>query len=153
VSGLEQVLLPGKAVVMAPAQEATVPVRVGVVPPTASAFTVRTDSVPQVEALLEPGAAMVLVPGPEGAGDEAGWLRSCGKTQLAVSLAEALWQSREIDLLAWVTVSDRASALSGYAEAAACLGLDDGGDAESVAARFTGWLAGTARRWVLVLDR
>jgi tetratricopeptide (TPR) repeat protein len=108
--------------------------------------------VPQVEALLEPGAAMVLVPGPEGAGDEAGWLRSCGKTQLAVSLAEALWQSREIDLLAWVTVSDRASALSGYAEAAACLGLDDGGDAESVASRFAGWLAGTARRWLLVLD-
>jgi tetratricopeptide (TPR) repeat protein len=152
VSGLEQVLLLGKAVVMAPAQEATVPVRVGVVPPPASAFTVRTDSVPQVEALLEPGAAMVLVSGPEGAGDEAGWLRSCGKTQLAVHLAEALWQSREIGLLAWVTVSDRASALSGYAEAAACLGLDDGGDAESVAARFAGWLAGTARRWLLVLD-
>jgi hypothetical protein len=128
------------------------PVRAGAVPPTAAAFTVRIDSVPQVEALLEPGAAMVLVPGPEGAGDEAGWLRSCGKTQLAVSLAEALWQSREIDLLAWVTASDRASALSGYAEAAACLGLDDGGAAESVAARFTGWLAGTARRWLLVLD-
>jgi tetratricopeptide (TPR) repeat protein len=108
--------------------------------------------VPQVEALLEPGAAMVLVPGPEGAGDEAGWLRSCGKTQLAVSLAETLWQSREIDLLAWVTVSNRASALSGYAEAAARLGLDDGGDAESVAARFAGWLGGTARRWLLVLD-
>jgi hypothetical protein len=128
------------------------PVRAGAVPPPAAVFTVRTDSVPQVEALLGPGAAMVLVPGPEGAGDEAGWLRSCGKTQLAVHLAEALWQSREIDLLAWVPVSDRASALSGYAEAAACLGLDDGGAAESVAARFAGWLAGTARRWLLVLD-
>ena len=66
---------------------------------------------PQVEALLEPGAAMALVPGPEGAGDAAGWLRSCGKTQLAVYLAEALWQSREIELLAWVTASDRASVL------------------------------------------
>ena len=121
------------------------PVRAGAVPPPAAAFTVRTDSVPQVEALLEPGAAMVLVPGPESAGDEAGWLRSCGKTQLAVSLAETLWQSREIDLLAWVTVSDRASALSGYAEAAARLGLDDDGDAESVAARFAGWCSTALR--------
>jgi tetratricopeptide (TPR) repeat protein len=54
--------------------------------------------------------------------------------------------------VAWVNAASRASVLSGYAEAAACLGLDDGGDAESVAARFAGWLAGTARRWLLVLD-
>jgi tetratricopeptide (TPR) repeat protein len=89
---------------------------------------------------------------PEGAGDAAGWLGACGKTQLAVYLAEALWQARGIELLAWVNASDRASVLSGYAEAAACLGLDHGGDAESVAARFAGWLAGTTRRWLLVLD-
>ena len=42
--------------------------------------------------------------------------------------------------------------LSGYAEAAAQLGLDHGGDAESVAARFAAWLAGTARPWLVVLD-
>jgi hypothetical protein len=96
---------------------------------------------------------LALVPVLEGAGDAAGWLRSCGKTQLAAYLAEALWQSRGVELLAWVNASDRASVLSGYAEAAARLGLDDGGgDAESVAARFAGWLAGTARRWLLVLD-
>lgn len=99
------------------------PVRAGSVPPPALAFTVRTDSVPRVEALLEPGAAVALVPGPEGAGDPVGWLRSCGKTQLAVYLAEALWRSRGIELLAWVNASDRASVLSGYAEAAAQLGL------------------------------
>ncbi|MGH3250805.1 MAG: hypothetical protein ACRDOI_32005, partial [Trebonia sp.] len=107
---------------------------------------------PPIEALLEPGGAVALVPVSEGAGDAAGWLGACGKTQLAVYLAEALWQSRGIELLAWVNASDRASILSGYAEAAACLGLDHGGDAESVAARFAGWLGGTARRWLLVLD-
>jgi hypothetical protein len=122
------------------------------VPPLAAAFTVRTDSVPRIEALLEPGAAVALVPGLEGAGDAAGWLRSCGKTQLAAYLAEALWQSHGVELLAWVNASDQASALSGYTEAAAQLGLDDGGDAELVAARFLAWLAGTARPWLLVLD-
>jgi tetratricopeptide (TPR) repeat protein len=128
------------------------PVRAGAVPPPAVSFKVRTDSVPRVEALLDRGAAIALVSGPENGGDAVGWLRSCGKTQLAVYLAEALWQSREIELLAWVTASDRASVLSGYAEAAAQLGLDDGGDAEEVAARFLGWLGSTARSWLVVLD-
>jgi hypothetical protein len=113
---------------------------------------VRTESVPPIEALLEPGATVALVPGPEGTGDAVGWLRSCGKTQLAVYLAEALWQSREVELLAWVNASDQASVLSGYAEAAAYLGLDDGGDAELVAARFLGWAGSTARPWLVVLD-
>jgi tetratricopeptide (TPR) repeat protein len=108
--------------------------------------------VPQVEALLEPGTMVALVPGPEGAGDAAGWLRSCGKTQLAVYLAEALWQSRRIELLIWVNASDRASVLSGYTEAAAQLGLDDGGDAGQVAARFLAWLGSTTRPWLVVLD-
>ncbi|MGH3278086.1 MAG: hypothetical protein ACRDNW_03005, partial [Trebonia sp.] len=128
------------------------PVRAGSVPPPAAAFTVRTDSVPRVEALLELGAVVALVPGPEGTGDAAGWLRSCGKTQLAVYVAETLWQSREIELVAWVNASDRASVLSGYAEAAAQLGLDDSGDAEQVADRFLGWLGSTARPWLVVLD-
>lgn len=128
------------------------PVRAGAVPLPAAAFTVRTDSVPRVEALLERGAVVALVPGPESAADAAGWLRSCGKTQLAVSLADALWRSREIELLAWVPGQDRASVLSGYAEAAARLGLDDGGDAGQVAARFLGWLDSTAQPWLVVLD-
>ena len=88
-----------------PAQGVAWPVRAGAVPPLAAAFTVRTDSVPRIEALLEPGAAVALVPVPEGAGDAAGWLRSCGKTQLAAYLAEALWQSRGVELLAWVNAS------------------------------------------------
>jgi hypothetical protein len=128
------------------------PVRAGAVPPSVAAFTVRTDSVPRVDALLEPGAVVALVPGPEGAGDAAGWLRSCGKTQLAIYAAETLWQSQGIELLAWVNASDRASVLAGYAEAAAQLGLDDGGDAEQVAARFLGWLGSTPRPWLVVLD-
>jgi tetratricopeptide (TPR) repeat protein len=57
-----------------------------------------------------------------------------------------------VDLLAWVTATSRASVLSGYMQAAARLGLDYAGDAESVAARFVAWLDGTSRPWLVVLD-
>ena len=107
---------------------------------------------PGIEAMLAPGAAVALIPGHEDAGSSGGWLQSCGKTQLASYLAGALWRSRGVDLLAWVNAGSRASVLSGYAGAAAQLGLDHGGGAESVAARFAAWLAGTARPWLVVLD-
>ena len=57
-----------------------------------------------------------------------------------------------MDLLAWVAAPSRTAVLSGYVQAAAELGLDDGGDAESVATRFLAWLAGTDRPWLVVLD-
>jgi hypothetical protein len=135
-----------------PARGITGPVRAGAVPPLAVAFTVRTDSVPQIESLLEPGTAVALVPGEGSGGHPGGWAQSCGKTQLASYLAGVLWEAGGVDFMAWVNAASRASVLSGYAEAAARLGLDHGGDAESVAARFAGWLDGTARRWLLVLD-
>ena len=135
-----------------PIRGVTWPVRAGVVPALADAFTGRADSVPGIEAALVPGTVVVLVPGEEGAGGGHGWPESCGKTQLASCLAESLWRSRQVDLLAWVNAASRASVVSAYAEAAARLGLDHGGDAESVAARFAAWLGGTVRRWVVVLD-
>ena len=128
------------------------PARAGIVPPLAQGFTVRADSVPGVEGMLVPGSAVVLVPGEEGGRYPGGRAQSCGKTQLASYLAGVLWEARGVDFAAWVNASSRASVLSGYAEAAARVGLDDGGDAEPVAARFAAWLAGTARRWLLVLD-
>ena len=51
-----------------------------------------------------------------------------------------------------MTATSRASILSGYAQAAAELGLDHGRDAEAVAARFLAWLGGTSRPWLVVLD-
>jgi hypothetical protein len=129
----------------------TWPARAGLMPPLADGFVARPETVPDLEAALVPGAAVALVPGqaaasrPDGPG-------SSGKTQLAVSLAGSLWQSRTVDLLVWVNAANRASVLSGYAQAAAQLGLDHGRDAESVAARFLAWLDGAARPWLVVLD-
>jgi tetratricopeptide (TPR) repeat protein len=128
------------------------PARAGIAPPLVQGFTARADSVPGVEAMLVPGSVVALVPGEEADGSPGGWAQSCGKTQLASHLAGVVREARGVDFFAWVNASSRASVLTGYTEAAACLGLDDGGGAESVAARFAGWLAGTARGWLLVLD-
>jgi tetratricopeptide (TPR) repeat protein len=128
------------------------PVRSGLVPPLAEGFVGRPDTVPGLEAALVPGAAVALVPGPEAAGGSRGWPGSCGKTQLACYAAESLWRSRAVDLLAWVAAASRASVLSGFALAAAQLGLDHGGDAESVAARVVAWLGTTSRPWLVVFD-
>ena len=127
------------------------PVRSGLLPPLADGFVVRPETVPGLEAALVPGAAVALVPGQAGAGRPDG-PESSGKTQLAAGLAGSLWQSRTVDLLAWVNAASRASVLSGYVQAAVRLGLDHGRDAEAVAARFLAWLDGAARPWLVVLD-
>ncbi len=128
------------------------PARAGTVPPLADGFSTRPETAPGLGAALVPGAAVVLVPGQEAADGSREWLGSCGKTQLAAYYAESLWQARGLDLLVWINATSRASVLSGYVEAAAASGSDHVGDAESVAARFIGWLAETSRPWLVVLD-
>ena len=130
---------------------ATWPIWSGPVPPLAEGFTVRPDTVPDLETTLIPGATVVLVPDqvPAAAWD---WRRATGKTQLARYFAESLWRSPGVDVLTWVVASSRASVLSGFVQAAAAMGASDAGDAESVAARFVDWLAKTNRAWLVVLD-
>lgn len=125
-------------------------VRSGAAPPLADGFTTRPETALGVAAALVPGAVVALVPA--AASQPAEHSGSCGKTQLAVYFAESRWRSGQVDLLAWVDASSRASVLSGYAEAAAAAGIDLDGPAEQVAARFAGWLAETARPWLVVLD-
>ena len=129
----------------------TWPVWSGPVPPLADGFTARPDTVPDLETALVPGAAVVLVPdqAPASARD---WRASSGKTQLARHVAESLWRSPGVDVLAWVVASSRASLLSGFVQAATAVGASVAGDAESVAARFVGWLSTTTRPWLVVLD-
>ncbi len=135
------------------------PVRAGAVPARASEFSARPESAPALATALVPGATVALVSGrpggPRGLDGPArpDWLRLSGKTQLAVAAAESLWQSRNIDLLVWAVATSRTSILAAYNEAAtATSGISSTGSAESVAARFVGWLSETARPWLLVLD-
>ncbi len=126
------------------------PVRSGTVPALAAEFTLRPQTMPGLATLLAPGTAVALVSAATGSSGQPG--SSCGKTQLAVYLADQLWRSGQVAFLAWVDASSRASALSGYAEAAAAAGIEAGGSAEQVAGRLAGWLAATARPWLIVLD-
>lgn len=96
---------------------------------------------------------MALVSGRVTSGGHEGWPESCGKTQLAVAVAESMWRSREVELLVWVVAASRASVLSGFAEAAvALMGADPAGDGESAAESFVRWLGETSRPWLVVLD-
>ncbi len=127
--------------------------RVGEVPPLAEGFTDRPDTARGIVEALVPGSTVALVPGSTFAEGPQNWLGACGKTQLAVLLAESLWRSGAIDILVWISATSRSSVLTGYVEASvAATGIEPSGTAESVAARFVNWLATTTRSWLVVLD-
>lgn len=128
----------------------TGPVWSGLAPPLADGHIGRPESGHPLHAMLVPGATVALVP--DHATGTRNWRDSCGKTQLALSYAYSLWQSGAVDLVIWLTATNRAQVLSGYAEAAATLGVHLSGDAESVAARFLSWLHDTPRPWLVVID-
>jgi tetratricopeptide (TPR) repeat protein len=131
----------------------TWPVRSGAVPSLAGGFSAREETAADLGAALVTGAVVVLVPDRRAGVAPGGWLEACGKTQLAVSVAGALWQSRRVELLVWIVATSRESVLSGLAEAAVdATGAPPGGDGEALAARFLGWLHETSRPWLVVFD-
>ncbi len=127
------------------------PVWSGPAPPLAQGFIARPETGQFLQQTLGPGMTVALVPDRASAGPR-GWRDSCGKTQLAVSFAQSLWQAGAVDLVIWVTGTSRAQVLSSYAEAAAALGVQLSGGAESVSARFIGWLRDYSRPWLVVID-
>jgi tetratricopeptide (TPR) repeat protein len=127
--------------------------RVGEVPPLAEGYTDRPDTARGILDALVEGATLALVPGSAFAEGPSNWLGACGKTQIAVILAESLWRSGTVDALIWIPATSRESVLSAYVEAsAAAFGIAPTGTAESVATRLVSWLATTDQRWLVVLD-
>ncbi len=124
-------------------------------PTLVEGFTPRLESAHGISQALIPGATVAITPATttRAAPGLPDWHASCGKTQLAAHVAETLWLAGEIELLAWVSATTRASVVSGLAAAAvAAIGVDQAGDAESLAGRFIDWLAQTSRPWLVVLD-
>jgi hypothetical protein len=127
--------------------------RVGEVPPLAEGFTDRPDTARNIVDALVPGSAVALVPGSAFAEGPQNWLGACGKTQIAVIIAESLWRSAAIDALIWINATSRTSVLAGYVHASvAATGIEPIGTAESIAARFVSWLGETSQRWLVVFD-
>ncbi len=127
------------------------PVWTGSAPPLADGFIARPETGHYLQSALIPGATVALVCDRTTDGPRS-WRDSSGKTQLAVSYAQSLWQAAAADLVIWVPATSRAQVLAGYAEAAAALGVQLSGDAESVAARFLSWLGDYPRPWLVVID-
>jgi tetratricopeptide (TPR) repeat protein len=127
------------------------PVWCGSAPPLASGFIIRPETGHLLERTLAPGMTVALIPDRTTAGPR-NWRDSGGKTQLAVALAQSLWQAGAVDLVIWLTGTSRAQVLSGYTEAAGAAGAQLSGEAESVSARFLGWLRDSSRPWLVVID-
>src|SRR6201994_1913850 len=123
-----------------PAEQATQRFRVGEVPPLAEGYTDRPDTARGIVEMLVPGKTLALVPGSPFAEGPQNWLGACGKTQIAVIIAETLWRSGAIDMLIWINATSRAAVLSAFIEASvAASGIKPTGTAESIVARFIGW--------------
>jgi tetratricopeptide (TPR) repeat protein len=122
-------------------------------PPFAEGFTERPDTAGIIADVFVPGSAVALVPNPAVAASVPNWTGACGKTQIAVMIAESLWRSRAIDGLIWISVTNRAAVLTGFVQASvAATGLEPTGTADSVAVRFVSWLSETRQPWLVVLD-
>jgi tetratricopeptide (TPR) repeat protein len=123
------------------------------VPPLADGFTDRPDTAGSIADVFVPGSAVALVPDTAIAENLPNWAGACGKTQIAVMIAESLWRSRAIEGLVWISVTNRAAVLSGFVQASmAATGLEPTGTADSVAIRFVNWLGETRQPWLVVLD-
>ncbi|GAA1294963.1 tetratricopeptide repeat protein [Saccharothrix xinjiangensis] len=119
-----------------PRTTARLPYRFGRVPPRADAFQPRTLPMDVGD------ARTVVLSGPGGA----------GKTQVAVDHAETAWTAGLVDLLVWVTATDRGTVMADYATLAADLtGVEDT-DPAAGSRRLLGWLVSTQVRWLIVLD-
>nr|BEK64163.1 FxSxx-COOH system tetratricopeptide repeat protein [Kitasatospora purpeofusca] len=122
------------------------PVRVGTVPPLASAFQPRPGLREEIDRARERHATVVLTQVLSGGG-------GVGKSQLAAAYA---WQAHAggVAVLVWVNAAESAQIVAAYAQAARLVGAPgaDGQDAEADAGAFLDWLAVTERSWLVVLD-
>lgn len=123
------------------------PVRVGRPPLRAAAFQQRDVLESRVASGMARGSTAVLTQ-VVAAGDG-----GVGKTQLAAALY-AKAQADGVDLTVWIDASSRSSIVTGYAQARAATEPDAvaGLRADQAANRFLGWLGGTERSWLVVLD-
>jgi hypothetical protein len=121
------------------------PHRIGVVPPVADGYQ-RRDVAAELDRELTAGRPAIATQVLAGLG-------GIGKTQLAAAYAEKLWAAGELDLLVWIAAASQEALLAGYAQAAwDVTDPAEGEPPDERAKRFLAWLAGTERRWLVVLD-
>ncbi|MFD7416427.1 tetratricopeptide repeat protein [Kitasatospora purpeofusca] len=122
------------------------PVRVGTVPPLATAFQPREQLRERIDRARERNTTVVLTQVLSGGG-------GVGKSQLVAAYADQA-HTEGVDVLVWVNAAETSQIVSTYATAAQRVGAPgaDGQDAERDAATFLDWLAVTERSWLVILD-
>ena len=130
------------------------PVLAGQLPPLDESFSARPETGFGLTTGLPAGEVVVLTHPDQATDQPLAALGGTGKTQLALASARSLWQSGEVELLAWVTGSSRDAILTGYTQGlrAVHAATGEAESAEATAARFLSWLAGTGRSWLVVID-
>jgi tetratricopeptide (TPR) repeat protein len=124
----------------------------GIVPPIADTYYTRAETGHELDNTLHPGQTIVLVQGEETGSGPAGQ-GGTGKTQLAVEFTHAMWNSRLVEVVVWVTATNRESIVTGFAQAANTVDATNHGEGAEVAAgRFVAWLTHTRRPWALIID-
>ncbi|MBP2330602.1 hypothetical protein JOF56_010987 [Kibdelosporangium banguiense] len=131
-----------------PRPDVSWPVRVGVVPQAADCYQDRDAQRHVQQALADDRAAVV----PAATAVLFG-LGGVGKTQMAARHARGVWTDSSVDVAVWVAATSRDAVITGYAHAATHLLVGaEGATPEQAAASLLAWLAGTDRRWLIVLD-
>ncbi|MEV4561471.1 NB-ARC domain-containing protein [Kitasatospora sp. NPDC049285] len=122
------------------------PVRVGALPPLATAFQPRAELREKIDRARERHGTVVLTQVLAGGG-------GVGKSQLAASYAHRA-HGEGVGVLVWVDAADASRIITAYAQAAEKVGATgvSGEDAEADAHAFLDWLAVTDRTWLVVLD-
>ncbi|MFB7615280.1 tetratricopeptide repeat protein [Kitasatospora sp. NPDC056181] len=132
------------------------PHQVGVLPPRADCFRDRAETAWLKTALASGGTAVVESADAVPTGGVLVGMGGVGKTQLAADYARTVWQAGELDVLVWITASNRSAAVTGYAQAATALLAADPTDPQAAAEAFLAWLEPApqrpACRWLIVLD-
>jgi len=124
----------------------------GIVPPLTDSFYARTESGPDLASTLRSGETVVLTHGDETEVALAAQ-GGTGKTQLAVEFTHAMWNSKVVEILIWVTASNRKAVVTAFAQAANTVdAANQNESAQVAAARFITWLGHTRRPWALVID-
>ncbi|UUU19169.1 tetratricopeptide repeat protein [Streptomyces sp. DSM 40750] len=127
-----------------PREPAAWPHQIGLIPPRALSFQPRAESERLEEAVRGGGTAVLTGMG------------GVGKTQLAADYAHTAWQGGCLDVLVWISASNRSAVISGYAQAGVELCGADASDPEQAARMFLAWLhpkGGTDQcRWLITLD-
>ncbi|MFI0515817.1 tetratricopeptide repeat protein [Streptomyces sp. WSLK1-5] len=131
---------------------------VGPIPPAALAFQHRAET-DQLRTMLEDGGTAVLEGGSAGripAGSALVGLGGVGKSQLAADYARTVLADGTVDVVVWVTATERSAIIDRLAQAGRELCASGLEDPEQVARAFLAWLAPKRSvaplRWLVVLD-